>query len=103
MKWMRTLAVELFPAWHERRLLRELQAESDAGLDALQRFRRKIAMEDKKQPARDVREAPASNPKGPAPGKVEPTPPVEVPPTDEHVPEMQPERVRKSAADRGAQ
>lgn len=62
MTWLSGLAAELFPAWHERRLLRRKQAEDDS-LTALDRFRRSIAMQDEKSPARDTRETPADNPK----------------------------------------
>jgi len=52
MAWWRSLLAEIFPAWHERRLLRKSQADSGARLDALQRFRRAIAMQDKAGKAR---------------------------------------------------
>jgi hypothetical protein len=35
MKWLRSLAAELFPRWHERRLLQQLRARNEAGLAAL--------------------------------------------------------------------
>jgi hypothetical protein len=102
MGWWRSLLAEVFPSWHERRLLREMQAESDKNLDALQKLRRKIAMEDKaesQKPARDVREQPAPNPNG---YKGPKTPLPEVPPAGDHVPTKAPERAKKDVADRGA-
>ena len=53
---------------------------------------------EKQKPTRDVREQPVSNPNGPALGKVEPTAPIEVPLTDEHVPLREPARVPPLAA-----
>jgi hypothetical protein len=44
MKWMRSLAAELFLSWHQRRLLRHLQSDNEASLEALQNFRRKMTM-----------------------------------------------------------
>jgi hypothetical protein len=35
MKWLRSMAAELFPRWHERRLLQQLRARNEAGLAAL--------------------------------------------------------------------
>jgi hypothetical protein len=35
MIWLRSLAAELFPQWHERRLLQKLRARNEAGLAAL--------------------------------------------------------------------
>jgi hypothetical protein len=35
MEWLRSLAAELFPRWHERRLLQQLRARNEAGLAAL--------------------------------------------------------------------
>jgi hypothetical protein len=35
MKWLRSLAAELFPRWHERQLLEQLRARNEAGLAAL--------------------------------------------------------------------
>jgi hypothetical protein len=52
MAWWRSLLAEIFPAWHERQLLRKSQADNGARLDALQRFRRAIAMQDKADKAR---------------------------------------------------
>ena len=43
MAWWRSLLAEIFPAWHERQLLRKSQTDNGAGLNALQRFRRTIA------------------------------------------------------------
>jgi hypothetical protein len=34
MKWLRSLAAELFPRWHERRLPEQLRARNEAGLAA---------------------------------------------------------------------
>ena len=45
MQWFRSLAAELFPEWNKRRVRQRLQAESDVGLDALERFRRRVALE----------------------------------------------------------
>jgi hypothetical protein len=45
MRWIRSLAAELFPVWNERRLIRRLQAESDVLLEPLERFRRRVALE----------------------------------------------------------
>ena len=52
MKWVRSLAAELFLSWHQRRLLRQLQSDNEASLNALQNFRRNIAMNDKAKNAR---------------------------------------------------
>ena len=98
MAWLRSLFAEIFPQWHERRLLREFQAKSEANLDALQRYRRKLAMGDKleQQPKRGTREQPT-----PATGKgTAQKPPAEVPPIGEHVPEKSPERASKGGASR---
>jgi hypothetical protein len=35
MKWLRSLAAELFARWHERRMLQQLRARNEAGLAAL--------------------------------------------------------------------
>jgi hypothetical protein len=44
MRWLRSLAAELFPAWHERRLLRQLRARNEAGLAALQDLIKTVEM-----------------------------------------------------------
>ena len=69
MVWWHSLLAEVFPSWHERRLLRRLQADNETSLEALQKFRRKIATSDPKQSTRDPREDRAPNPKGPAKGR----------------------------------
>jgi hypothetical protein len=55
MAWWRRLLAEIFPAWHERQLLRNSQTDNGAGLNALQRFRMTIARQDEAQ----LREMPA--------------------------------------------
>ena len=120
MKWLRSLAAELFPRWHARQMLRQLQADNEASLDALQKFRRKIAMSGQAiLPTRDTRNDPAPNPDSPGKGKTRETPkpteipedetpvdvrepPAEVPHVGEHVPVKSPERAGKGPADRGA-
>lgn len=43
MEWLRSLAAEIFPAWHRRRLRRAAERQNlDAG-DALARYRRRVA------------------------------------------------------------
>ena len=42
MKWFRSLAAELFPSWHERRLLKRLKADPSK-LDPLTRLQRTLA------------------------------------------------------------
>jgi len=43
MKWFRSLAAELFPSWHERRLLKQLKGDNHANLEALARPRNTLA------------------------------------------------------------
>ncbi len=92
MKWLRSLAAELFPTWHERKVLRQLQADSEAGLDALQKYRRRLAMSDDKAPARDTRDTPAENPV--TGDEANRPPPKEVPNTGEHVPDRKPDKAK---------
>jgi hypothetical protein len=42
MKWFRSLAAELFPWWHERRLLRRLKGDNYASLESMARLRRSL-------------------------------------------------------------
>jgi hypothetical protein len=42
MKWFRSLAAELFPSWHERRLLRQLKGGNYASLDSLAKLQRTL-------------------------------------------------------------
>lgn len=44
MKWLRSLTAELFPTWHERRLLRQLTSRNEAGLAALKDLIRTVEM-----------------------------------------------------------
>jgi len=46
MGWLRSLAAEMFPTWHERRLLQQSEADSSASINALEGFRRKLARSD---------------------------------------------------------
>jgi hypothetical protein len=46
MRWLRSLAAELFPAWHERRLLRQLRARNEAGLAALKDLIKTVEMKE---------------------------------------------------------
>jgi hypothetical protein len=50
MRWLRSLAAELFPAWHDRRLLRRLRTQNEAGLAALKQLA--LAMNDKAENVR---------------------------------------------------
>ena len=97
MVWWRRLFAEIFPAWHRRRLIASRKTD-DGRLTTLQRYRRKIAMTDPKQPPRDVREDPAPNPdeasKGDKPTTPKP-PPMEVPPIGEHVPTRTPAKAKR--------
>jgi len=88
MAWWRSLFAEILPAWHERRLVGGRETDND-DTTALHRFRRRIAMGDQKQPARDVRDDPAPNPVVPARGQ---KPPIEIPPGAEHVPVRTPDK-----------
>ena len=47
MRWVRSLAAEIFANWHQRRLLRQLRALNTARLDALQDLIRTTEMNDK--------------------------------------------------------
>ena len=48
MKWLKSLAVELFPAWHRSRLRRRKAARTETQSDdALARLRRRIELQDK--------------------------------------------------------
>jgi hypothetical protein len=93
--WWRSLFAEVFPSWHERRLLSRLQADNEANLDALQRLRRKIAMQDKDEKHRATHDRPNSN------QRVDPSR-VEAPAASRQVSTESSEQAKKSAADRGA-
>ena len=100
MGWWRSFLAEVFPSWHERRLLREVQAGSDKSFDALERLRRKIALQSKAEslkPARHTREPPL-HPNCDNDAK----PPRDVAPEREHLPAEAAERATKGATDRGA-
>ena len=42
MQWFRSLAAELFPSWHERRLLKQLKGDNYASMNGLAKLRRAI-------------------------------------------------------------
>lgn len=90
MGWWRSFLTEVFPSWHERRLLGRLQADNEANLDALQRLRRKIEMQDRgeKQRATPNQRVDRSR--------------VEAPDASKQVSPESSEQAKKSAADRGA-
>ena len=46
IKWFRSLAAELFPAWHRRRLRGATERRAARAEDALSRFRQRIALDD---------------------------------------------------------
>jgi hypothetical protein len=97
--WWHSLLSEVFPSWHERRLLRRLQVDNEASRDALQRLRRKIAIQskyEKRNAMGDPREQPSSNLDGERVGP----PPVKETTARERVP-ASPQQA-KGTADRGA-
>ncbi len=97
MVWWRRLFAEIFPGWHRRRLIASRKAD-DSRLTALQRYRRKIAMTDPREPRRDVGEDPARGPDEPGKGEkpVAPKPPpFEVPSIGEHVPTRTPAKAKR--------
>ena len=38
MKWLRSIAAELFPSWHEKRLLRQLKGDDYVRMDSMARL-----------------------------------------------------------------
>jgi hypothetical protein len=97
MVWWRRFLAEIFPGWHQRRLIASRKADDGSKLSPLQRYRRKIEMSDPK-PVRDVPQNPAPNPdrasKGDKPASPRP-PPSEVPHHGEHVPTRTPETAKR--------
>jgi hypothetical protein len=47
MRWLRSLSAKLFPAWHERRLLRQLRARNAVGLAALKDLIKTVEMKER--------------------------------------------------------
>src|SRR5688572_16152 len=99
MVWWRRFLAEVFPGWHQRRLIDPRNFDDVSKLTPLQRYRSKIEMNDPKQPTRDVRENPAPNPIGPnkgdKPASPPRPPPSEVPNPGEHVPTRTPETAKR--------